>query len=390
MGQTKATDFKANGRAATPILYVPIATSMWDGPGEPSLGDMTRTWILFFQQLVGALQSNAGGLSEALAGTLVPINEVPAGVIDGANRKFTLTYAPIAGWLVLHLDNALEDPIADYALAKNVITYTIAPQPGDNHHAWYFQGAKALMGGNGSPPPLTIPPQTGFARHFGSAANDSLIWSPGSLYTGLSGDMSFGAWINIDSTAVPASPLSAFVRYGQALGGLPLDTLFWLALSGTAPGPWNIYYAHNDGTGFAGTGLQSNTFICGIPSGQWVYLGFSRSSAAKTVEMFLGNGAVVLSVATWTYGNPPLASGTGGLILGNADLGSGGVGASIEEHYIWSRDLSLAEHTDAMMGSPSTSGLVLASLMGNSTPSDISGTGGAATVTGTTVVPGHP
>jgi hypothetical protein len=139
MGKTSATDFSANGAPTTKIPLIPLRTAMWDGPGANDLGALTRTWIVFFEQLAGAL-GGAGGLLEKIP---QPIHEVPQGNIDGINQVFTLSYAPLASWLVLHLDNALEDPVSDYTLSGRTITYTIAPQIGDNHHAWYLVGSTA-------------------------------------------------------------------------------------------------------------------------------------------------------------------------------------------------------------------------------------------------------
>ena len=69
---------------------------------------------------------------------LKPVFEVPTGTIDGTNTVFTLTYAPLDSWLVLMLDNALQNPTVDFSLSGRQVTYAVAPQPGDAHSAWYF------------------------------------------------------------------------------------------------------------------------------------------------------------------------------------------------------------------------------------------------------------
>jgi hypothetical protein len=351
---------------------------------------MARTWILFFEQLVGALATNSGGITEALAQALQPINEVPMGTIDGVNKVFTLSYAPLAGWLVLHLDNALEDPIADYSLAGNVITYAIAPQPGDNMHAWYFTGAKGTGGGSGAAP-LNLPPATGFARHFAYNAADQIAWGPGTAFTNLVGDMSFGCWLKLDSFT-PGSLRNSICRAGNSAGGLQLGTTFWLAIGGTAGlgtagPPWNITYKHN-----SIPVVVSNTFNVQLGAGAWYYVGFSRQGL--TLTLYIGNGESLLAAGSFSWAGadvPNNQSEGGDFYLGNDGLFSADpLGGAIEETYIWTRALTAAEHTAAMQGSPPSGGLMFECVMGNSTPLDLATSGATATVTGTTVVTGHP
>jgi hypothetical protein len=123
---------------STQIPAVPIRTPLFAGAG-----DLARPWEYFFSQL-GSQNADTGSISATNPG---PIHEIPAGLIDGLNKQFYLSYAPLAGWLVLHMANALQDPIADYTLSGNTITYTQAPQPGDTHHAWYLtaNGAKGAI-----------------------------------------------------------------------------------------------------------------------------------------------------------------------------------------------------------------------------------------------------
>lgn len=45
----------------TVIPQVPIRSPMWDGPGMASLGNLTRTWIYFFERRFGGSGSGTGG-----------------------------------------------------------------------------------------------------------------------------------------------------------------------------------------------------------------------------------------------------------------------------------------------------------------------------------------
>lgn len=44
----------------TPIPRVPIQTPMWDGPAMKDLGQLTRTWVIFFEKRFGGNSSSAG------------------------------------------------------------------------------------------------------------------------------------------------------------------------------------------------------------------------------------------------------------------------------------------------------------------------------------------
>lgn len=69
--------------------------------------------------------------------------------------------------------------------------------------------------------------------------------------------------------------------------------------------------------------------------------------------------------------------------------GAGYVGTA-EEHFIWSRKLTIAEHQAAMQDQPSATNLLLECLMGDSPEKDISGNANSGPVTGTMLVSGHP
>lgn len=76
-------------------------------------------------------------LKEAIFGRIVD-DETPAGSIDGANQAFTLTLAPSpVTSLRVYVNGLLQRRGTDYVLSGTTITYTAAPQSGDNHRAFY-------------------------------------------------------------------------------------------------------------------------------------------------------------------------------------------------------------------------------------------------------------
>ena len=133
MGQKKGTKFPNNPQ----IPNVPKDTPMWDGPGESTLGNMTRTWILFFQRLSGGV-GTTGSLNDAsgAAAGAQWAEEMPSGKVDGDNVTFTLSYAPIAGSLDLSL-NIRQFEGQDYTISGKTITMTVAPKPTDLQSPYY-------------------------------------------------------------------------------------------------------------------------------------------------------------------------------------------------------------------------------------------------------------
>ena len=81
-----------------------------------------------------------------LLGVLQPKQEAPAGTIDGNNKMFTLSNAPLPNTLALYKNGIFLTPGigADYTLLGNQVTYAVAPQPptletsGDSLYAQYL------------------------------------------------------------------------------------------------------------------------------------------------------------------------------------------------------------------------------------------------------------
>jgi hypothetical protein len=59
-------------------------------------------------------------------------------VVNGVNTVFTLTYAPVAGSLLLTLNNLSQTPALQYTIAGNTITFAAAPLTGFLPYAYYW------------------------------------------------------------------------------------------------------------------------------------------------------------------------------------------------------------------------------------------------------------
>jgi hypothetical protein len=136
---TKTFGFGREAATLVPgSVYLTIATygfSMWDAGN------------LFFNPMDG---NNVplgigltGGLGNPIEISLVPL-EFPAGTIDGVNTVFTLNNPPAIfpnakPGLWLYKNGILQlDAGADYTLAGNTITFTVAPLGGDSLMSYYF------------------------------------------------------------------------------------------------------------------------------------------------------------------------------------------------------------------------------------------------------------
>lgn len=143
----------------TNIPAVPIKTAMFDAKGN-----LTRTWILFFESLAGAKPPSAS-VGGGGGGGSSWVQESPTGVRDGSNTVFTLTWAPqISPWsnlpiVILGLNGVELTPFdyssqgylilgGDYSLDGNTITMAKAPVYTDYLIATYFPQGTAPAGGS--------------------------------------------------------------------------------------------------------------------------------------------------------------------------------------------------------------------------------------------------
>src|SRR6185295_11753641 len=236
--------------------------------------------------------------------TIDVIREVPAGVKDGVNRIFTLSFQPDPQWsLILVRNNLVQNPYVppNFVLDGATITYAVAMEAIDEHVAWYIKGAAA---------PDTEPHVAGQARQF-AGGTDKIDWGNSSVFN-LHGDMSFGAWVKL-----PSNTMGAIVSRGFSQTTQDTNDAFKLGVFGNAiPGRWDFVYGHDYGVG----GLfEFYQFAVGVPSETWLYVGFSRDAAAKTVSVFIGDGDIIQTIAVWAYTNAP-DGGTSGsckLQIGN-------------------------------------------------------------------------
>jgi hypothetical protein len=72
---------------------------------------------------------------------VVPVQEVPAGLVDGTNRTFTLSQVPMSvASCLLQLDGVTLTQGVDYSLSGQTIFLNVlqTPQTGDNLLAYYW------------------------------------------------------------------------------------------------------------------------------------------------------------------------------------------------------------------------------------------------------------
>lgn len=263
---------------------------------------------------ITVLAHNTGSGLPASSVAPYPYSEIPSGTIDGTNKVFTLTY--VVNTIpkpILIVNGATQDPgnsPVDFTVSGNTITYAVAPEVGATHYIWYWYGG----GGHG----------TAQARQFdASAANwssDTVNWGTSSLYN-LTGNLSIGMWVQLSS-----SSRGTLICRGETPPTSPAATnvAYCLGISGTS-GAWNIRYFHHTGNQDA---IQFHDFAVAIPNGAWKYIGISRSSSASTVSLYVGDGASLSLVETWTYSGAPSggSDAAAALVVGNQPYNSANFG----------------------------------------------------------------
>lgn len=73
--------------------------------------------------------------------TMLPIQEVPTGAIDGVNQVFTLSRMPLNNEALLIFVNGLaQEQVADYTVTGSAVTFVLAstPRTGSNVFAFYL------------------------------------------------------------------------------------------------------------------------------------------------------------------------------------------------------------------------------------------------------------
>lgn len=67
------------------------------------------------------------------------VREVPAGVVDGVNTVFTLSFIPVSNSEDIYINGQLRHPTVAYTLVGNTITFVIAPWNGSYLLAKYIK-----------------------------------------------------------------------------------------------------------------------------------------------------------------------------------------------------------------------------------------------------------
>jgi hypothetical protein len=147
------------------------------------------------------------------------------------------------------------------------------------------------------------------------------------------------------------------------------------------------------------TSHPSHTFNTDLQPDTWYYIGFSRSDPgpAGVVELFVSDGNGIYSAGQFNYmadPHPSAATSSRSQLQIGCRLGTNPQWPpdkmTVQQHYLWSRPLSISEHLLAAKGSPPIDGAVLiVRQLGNSPENDNGPYGFSGTVTGTTVVGGH-
>ena len=350
----------------------------------------TGNFVQWFTGLVNSLKPTIAP-SAAGAGTqpaivnqgagIQFIVEEPSGARNGSNVTFTISQTPLppAFWLYL---NGIEqsrfaqpspETTPDYSLSGTTITFRVAPQANDEIFVEYVAG---LSGGS---------VRTPHARHF-AGGTDILDWGHHAALQIL-GDLSIGIWAEFSSSTVSGGML---MMYGPGSNLESENHIYGLCVLGSS-GAWNtIRYFHENGPGPANQIILD--FSVNMVNTTPYYIGISRDNTAKTVTCYIGDGLTLTTIGPQSYVLVPTGGGASScdVTLGGQTGLAGTFNVPLvgteQEHYIWSRKLSAAEHLAAMQGSPSATNLQLSCLMGNTPEVDISGNGYSGTPTGTTVV----
>jgi len=91
--------------------------------------------------IIGTLQLGGTTVTATAAqlndlGTIV-VRETPSGPVNGSNTDFTLAHTPKSGTEEVYLNGLLQDPINDYTISTNTITFVAAPKTGDKIRVSY-------------------------------------------------------------------------------------------------------------------------------------------------------------------------------------------------------------------------------------------------------------
>jgi hypothetical protein len=316
---------------------------------------------------------------------LCVIQEIPEGAVDGVNLTFYTSHQPSPALIWVQSGGRSMYPFGDYELTaeEGKIDYTAGAQPksGEEHWVWYFCGD-------------VLPPQAsiGTARHF-AGAGDSIIYPYNAVYQQL-GDVSLGFWIRLSDATLD----EAVIMLHNVNSATEADNHSWGAIVSGTTNNWNIRWFHEAGAGIVeGVNEIFVDLSPAIGNNQWRYVGLSRDESAQTIDIYVGDGESIIYTEQQSYSVSPTGGGSanglvtvGQLTSGESPLFNEFVG-DIQEHYVWSRALSQAEHLAAMQQVPSSTGLIMSvgPHLGDSPEIDDSSTGNTGAVTLTSLTDGH-
>lgn len=213
----------------------------------------------------------------------------------------------------------------------------------------------------------------------------------------IQGDWSAGLWVNL-----PANAHGALLSMVDAGSTDPSAAAPYVLTVTGGPGTFGIEYVHDYGTTGGIVGHELLPFPSSIPANTWTYVGVSRDATAKTVTLYTSDGGTITTVGTLSYSNTPgIEAGLAELTIGGFFYGSFSntpnnslfypAISNVASAYMWSGNLTSAQHLAAAQGTLASTGLVLdVGNLGATPPVSTTTTTGtlSSTLTGTTVVAG--
>jgi hypothetical protein len=278
-------------------------------PEPRSGGPIVKDWI--YTKTGGTGGGGGGG------GAGSWFREIPIGDIDGTNREFLLTYEANPPWmleLILNQTtqypsaNALDEgPItgAQYTIEGNVITYAVAPQPGDVHSALYLKGA--LAPGPSYPEVILAEPSlVGYYRleeTSGTIAYDSHGTNHGTIVNPANVTQGVASVPGLDNCYTFGGS-NGYVSIAQIIGAGDYSVEFWFQTSSIPIGVSNPGAPAESGFGLVNStngGADDWGLALARVDGKSLVIGQSGSPPGSTFAGVTSDPAVDLSDGAWHY-----------------------------------------------------------------------------------------
>jgi Concanavalin A-like lectin/glucanases superfamily len=232
---------------------------------------------------------------------------------------------------------------------------------------------------------LLLPLNTFGARDF-DGSNDKIDFGNSSELA-ITGDLSFGIWLQIDNLATSADMICF---YGGNSENEEDNFIFYFDVQGS-PNAWDLRYLHEYSSG----SNELNTFNTNITNSTWTYVAITRDVSANTVDLWTAlPGATLSNIGTFSYTNDPTGGAGSGaeLAIGEAVTGSQDLNGILADLVLYDRALTVEEHQQNMTGNIiKDSNLKFhGPLWGSSPEPDLSGNTNNGTVSGSIVVDHAP